>query len=148
MTSRYDKDDITFQYPENWTLNEEPSHGFPRTIFVTAESGAFWSVAVYPRHEASLVDLSRQYEQALDSEYEDVEFDDYEIDLPSGSISAIECSFYCLDFLVRSRTISVQLGDRNALVAWQAEDREFDQYDMVFLAITFSLLGTNRETEV
>ena len=32
MTAKYERDGIAFQYPENWSFEEEPRNGFPRTI--------------------------------------------------------------------------------------------------------------------
>jgi hypothetical protein len=144
MTSIYDRDELAFQYPANWDLAEDPPHGFPRCISVTAETGAFWSATVYDQREVSLNELSRRYEDTLTNEYEDVEFDEVEIDLPTGRVVATECSFYCLDFLVRSRLMAVRLGSHHLLIAWQAEDREFDGKERVFLAITISLLGDTK----
>ena len=47
MPAKYDRDGFAFQYPDNWVLEEDPSDGLPRTVSVTAESGAFWSLSIY-----------------------------------------------------------------------------------------------------
>ncbi len=140
MTAKYDRDNLTFQYPENWRLEEDPPHGFPRSISVSAESGAFWCATVCGPHE-SLDDLTQQYLQTLENAYEDLEQQPIDVKLDSDIVSGLELQFYCLDFLVRSLLLGVHVGDHNVLLTWQAEDREFDKIEPVFRAISFSLLG-------
>ena len=140
MTAKYDRDNLTFQYPENWRLDEDPPRGFPRSISVSAESGAFWCATVCDPH-TSLDDLTRQYIQTLENEYEDLEQQPIDVELGSDIVSGLELQFFCLDFLVRSLLLGVPLRDRNVLLTWQAEDREFDKIEPVFRAISLSLLG-------
>jgi hypothetical protein len=139
MTAKYDRDGITFQYPENWSLEEDPRTGVPRTISVTSDQGAFWSAALYLTDQP-LTQLQHQYVEALEEEYEEVEIDDVEFKLGGEEIFATDFQFYCLDFLVHSRLIVTQIGRLHVLISWQAEDRDFDQLEAVFMAITFSVL--------
>ncbi len=139
MTAKYDRDGISFQFPENWTLDEDPKTGIPRTISVTSEEGAFWSASIYLTDQP-LRELQHQYVEALEAEYEDLEIDDVEFKLGNETIVATDFQFYCLDFLVHSRLIVTQVGKYNVLIGWQAEDRDFDKMEPVFMAVTFSLL--------
>ena len=139
MTPKYDRDGITFQYPDNWELDEDPPKGFPRTISLTAKDGAFWSAAFYLKDQP-LKELQHQYVEAIEGEYEGVEIDDVEFELVDETILATDFQFYCLDFLVHSRLIVTEIGPYHALITWQAEDRDFDQLEQVFKAITFSVL--------
>ena len=139
MTAKYDRDGITFQYPENWSLGEDPRTGIPRTISVTSAQGAFWSATLYLTDQP-LTQLQHQYVEALEEEYEEVEIDDVEFKLGDEEILATDFQFYCLDFLVHSRLIVTQIGRLHVLISWQAEDRDFDQLEAVFMAITFSVL--------
>lgn len=143
MTAKYDRDGITFQYPENWKLEEDPLTGIPRTISVTSDDGAFWSATIYLQDQP-LKQLQHQYIEALEAEYEDAEVDDVEFPLGDETILATDLQFYCLDFLVHSRLIVTELGRHNVLIAWQAEDRDFDKLEPVFQAMTFSLLQSER----
>ena len=138
MTAKYDRDGITFQYPENWSLEEEPKTGFPRTISITAADGAFWAATLY-LSDQPLKQLQHQYIETLEQEYDDVEIDDVEFPLGDETILATDLQFYCLDFLVHSRLIVTELGTHHVLIAWQAEDRDFDKLEAVFKAITFSM---------
>jgi hypothetical protein len=138
MTAKYDRDGISFQYPDNWAFEEDPKTGFPRTVSVTSEDGAFWSATLYLQDQP-LKQLQHQYIETLEQEYEEVEIDDVEFPLGDETIRATDLQFYCLDFLVHSRLIATQVGRHQALIAWQAEDRDFDKLEPVFQAITFSL---------
>ena len=139
MTAKYDRDGIAFQYPENWQVEEEPRTGFPRTISLTAADGAFWSASFY-LPDQPLRELQHQCIETIEQEYEDVEIDDIEFDLGEETILATDLQFYCLDFLVHSRVIVTQIGRYHVLINWQAEDRDFDKLEVVFKAITFSML--------
>ena len=139
MPAKYDRDSLTFQYPENWELDEDPPNGIPRSISVTAQTGAFWCATVYSG-ETPLQDLTQQYLQTLEKEYEDLEQEPVEVAFPSETIPGTDLYFYCLDFLVRSRVLALSVGSRSVLLTWQAEDREFEQVEPVFQAISFSLL--------
>ena len=48
--------------------------------------------------------------------------------------------FYCLDFLVRVRLQAVSTPQYQMIFWFQAEDRDFDKLELVFKAITLSLL--------
>lgn len=138
-TAKYDRDGIVFQYPENWQLDEDPPQGVPRTISVTSDAGAFWSVTVYDRTQ-HVDELKREYLQTLQQEYEDAELDAVQLTLGSLKLDAVDLQFYCLDFLVHSRLLVLEHELHCLLVAWQAEDRDFDKLEPVFSAITFSIL--------
>ena len=139
MTAKYERDGLTFQYPENWQLDEDPLQGFPRSISVTAKSGAFWCATVYDQGTA-IDELTKQYVRTLEQEYEDLEQEPLELELAEETVCGLDLQFYCLDFLVRSRVFGLAVGERVVLLEWQAEDREFDQMEPVFRAISFSLL--------
>jgi hypothetical protein len=106
---------------------------------VTSAQGAFWSATLYLTDQP-LTQLQHQYVEALEEEYEEVEIDDVEFKLGDEEILATDFQFYCLDFLVHSRLIVTQIGRLHVLISWQAEDRDFDQLEAVFMAITFSVL--------
>ena len=139
-TAKYDREGISFQYPENWQLEEDPPRGLPRTISVTSQEGAFWSVAVYDA-SADTESLRREYIQTLQQEYEGVELDLLSVQIGDLELPATDFQFYCLDFLVHSRLISCRHGEQQLLISWQAEDRDFDRLEQVFMAITLTALS-------
>jgi len=48
MPAKFDKMGISFQYPENWTLDEEDALQGRDSVTVYTPGGGFWSVAVHP----------------------------------------------------------------------------------------------------
>ena len=139
MTAVYDREELRFRYPENWLIDEDPSSGVPRTISVTANNGAFWSATIYDE-SSSAQELQKEYLETFQAEYEDLEMDPVEIKVGDQYISALDLQFYCLDFLVHSRLIVREIGSYRVLIAWQAEDRDFDELEPIFEAITLSAM--------
>jgi hypothetical protein len=135
----YDRFPVAFQYPENWQLSEDQSTGWPRSVSVTAASGAFWAAAVYPS-SWSAEGLCQQALDVLRQEYRDLETQPHSEPIAGQQAAGFELNFYCLDFLVRCRLLAVTAGSHMALVTCQAEDREFDTLEDVFRAITTSLV--------
>ena len=141
MTAVYDREELTFQYPETWKMEEDPSSGVPRTVSVTAENGAYWCAMIYDM-EVSDDDLKQQYLTTFQKEYDDVETDAVVVSVGELQLDAIDMQFYCLDFLVHSRLMVRRIGNHRVLITWQAEDRDFDSLEPVFAAITFSALSS------
>lgn len=139
MTATYDRDGVCFQYPENWSLSEEPSGRDRLSVSVTSGSGAFWSVTVY-EPSFSARKLCHQALSAMRDEYEEVEVDSISEQIADESTMGYDLQFYCLDFLVRCRVLSLTTLGKTILLTWQAEDRDFDSLKPVFYAITTSLL--------
>lgn len=142
MPASYDRDELKFQYPDNWKIDEDPARGIPRTISVTAQNGAYWSAMIYELSSSSEEDLKREYVRTLQREYEDFEFEPVEVVIGGERLDALDMQFYCLDFLVHSRLIVRQIGKHRVLIAWQAEDRDFDALEAVFAAITYSAMDS------
>ena len=144
MPAIYERDELKFQYPDSWKIDEDPTGGVPRTVSVTAENGAYWSAMICDLASSSEDDLKREYVETFQQEYEDLEFDPVEVAIGEEKLPALDMQFYCLDFLVHSRLLVRQIGNHRVLIAWQAEDRDFDSLEPVFAAITFSAIESRR----
>lgn len=143
MPAAYKRDELQFQYPDGWAIDEDPPHGVPRTVSVTATNGAYWSAMIYELSAANEEDLKREYVETFQDEYEDLEHHAVAVQIGQETVEAIDLQFYCLDFLVHSRLFVRDIGNHRVLIAWQAEDRDFDDLEQVFAAITVSaMLGT------
>lgn len=140
MTAVYDKQGLNFMYPENWKLTDSADDSVPHEIIVDSPDGAaMWSVHLYPdgTHPDQLLD---QTLESLRETYPDLELSELDESSIEKSIEGNEALFYCLDFLIRAR-LQVFQTDKYRLLAWyQAEDREFAKMEMVFQAMTTSLL--------
>lgn len=150
MTAVYDKLGIQFLYPENWKLLDE-TDGTPHAVTLESPDGSStWSVHVYPR-DSDADDIFKETLDALQQTYDDAEITPLTEtakliqlfkQLPSiepDSIRAVEAMFYCLDFLIRAQLCLVATADHWLLVWTQAEDRDFDNQEIVFSAISVSL---------
>jgi hypothetical protein len=140
MTARYEGLGISFLYPENWRIVDEQADEWPHGVSVESPDGGYWQIQLYP----SRMDLARLSEQALEAmqgEYEGLEWQAVTEELFDVTASGYDLYFFCLDFLVTSRIRSLYMGDQTILLICQAESREFDRLRLVFDAITKSLLG-------
>jgi len=139
MTALYDHYGVQFQFPENWELQDDRSDDWPKLISVHNATGAFWSLTIYEDVEPP-VRVVQQAVDAMREEYEDVEQHPLDLELVDTPLHGVELQFYCLDFLVQSRLMTGIVEHRTFLVTWQAEDRDFDEMEPVFRAITVSFL--------
>ena len=139
MTAVYDKLGLKFLYPENWTLIDDSADS-PRVITLETPDGSnTWSVHLYPTG----TDGDLVLKEALDSlqqTYEDLEVAPHSQQLGELEATGVEVMFYCLDFLIRAQLHILQTPHDMVLIWAQAEDRDFDQQQIVFQAITISLL--------
>ena len=143
MTGTYHRSGIQFQYPENWTLADDSMESFPRTISVQAPGGAFWSVDIHPFS----VDPQELLSVALDAmrgEYQDLEASSADDELAGNESYGYDLFFCCLDFIVASRLRAFRRGHATYMFTFQAEDREFEKFEPVFEAITYSFLQENQ----
>jgi hypothetical protein len=139
MPAVYDSSGVRFQYPENWTLLEEAKQS-PREITLESPSGAFWALHVYfpptDPHE-----LAGDALRVMRQEYENVEVEPVHEDIGPVHAYGFDMSFFYLDLLVNCRARAFDFGDATFLLITQAEDRDYDQLEPVFRAITASLLS-------
>lgn len=141
MTARYDRSGIRFQYPENWKIVDEQFDGFPRSVCVQAPSGAFWSLDIHPFSVRS-EDILREMVAAITDDYDDVESELVEEVIEEFEAIGADLFFSCLDFVIKARLRSFKSGHATYVMLYQAEDRDFDQFEPVFRAMTHSLLHT------
>jgi hypothetical protein len=139
MTACYERSGIRFLYPENWRVTDEQLNDSPLSVSVESPDTGFWTLMVY---DAGIDPdaLIAQVLESMEDEYEGVEssaivdrFDDVES-------TGCDMLFYCLDLVVNSRAFSARARGKTLLILWQAEDREFEELEPVFRAITTSVL--------
>lgn len=144
MTAVFDKHELHFLYPENWTLVENEETDDFYEVSVESPEGNFWSVSVFSANTEKTA-LIQHCAAALDDQYED--FEQFEFNGEVGGVDAIgfDSHFYCLDFLVTAKARAVSVGGRTLNFYCQAESREFDNSEAVFDAMTLSLLKSLTE---
>jgi hypothetical protein len=147
MPAKFDKMGISFQYPENWTLDDSDAILGRRSVTVYSPGGAFWSVAIHSA-SADPAKLAAAVVETMKKEYSSVEVDDVEETLADHDLIGYDLAFYYLDLINTATIRSLRAGTMVFTIYCQGEDREFDRLQMVFRAITASLLsGLNEESE-
>jgi len=139
MPAQFHRSDLSFFYPDNWAVDEDEVSG-GRSVTVYSPGGGFWSVAVY--HD--LADPSHLADAALEAmqkEYKDLEVQPVAETLAGRQMSGYDLNFFLLDFTNTAQIRSVQYDRMAYTILCQAEDREFEQMQRVFQAITVSLLN-------
>jgi hypothetical protein len=147
MPARFDKMGISFQYPENWTLDDSDAILGRRSVTVYSPGGAFWSVAIHSG-SADPAKLTAAAVEAMKKEYSGVEVDRAEETVVGHELIGYDLAFYYLDLINTATIRSLRAGHAIYTIFCQGEDREFERLQMVFQAITASLLsGLEDESE-
>jgi hypothetical protein len=139
MPAEFRKMGIAFQYPENWSLDEEDAMAGRRSVTIYSPGGAFWTISILP-HSADPQEMAQTAVNAMEEEYKEVEVAEAREMLAGHELVGFDLNFFFLDLtntaLVRS--LRNELG--TFVVFYQAEDREYEQLQNVFRAITVSFL--------
>jgi len=139
MPRTFDKLGVSFQYPDNWTLEEEGLGGY-ESVTVYSPQGGFWSVTIYS-HSADPMALADTAVKAMREEYEELEIEEARQTVAGHELIGYDLNFYYLDLTNTAMVRSIRTDRATYTVFCQAEDREFDRIGAVFLAMTTSLLG-------
>jgi hypothetical protein len=140
MPARFDKLGISFQYPENWTLDDSDAVLGRRSVTVYSPGGAFWSVVIHSG-SADPAKLTAAAIEAMKKEYSSVEVDRAEETVAGHDLIGYNLAFYYLDLINTATIRSLRAGHTIYTIFCQGEDREFERLEMVFQAITTSLLS-------
>ena len=148
--SIYNKDDLCFMYPENWTLSEQaadPLEHSPREVSLVSPDGCMWVLYLFAVDTQPKAILEQMI-QGLDQQYEDFEYTEVDLDDIAGHPTVGgDADFYCLDFLVTARIQVIPTPEQVLCILSQAESRDFAKMNQVFLAITTSVLQKTLPTE-
>jgi hypothetical protein len=144
MPAVFNKLGISFQYPENWVLDEEDAVAGRQSVTLYSPGGGFWSISVHPP-SADPQSLAGAAVDAMKQEYGEVEAEAFDETIAGWQLVGFDLKFYYLD-LISTATVRCARTSRSTYVIFsQAEDRDFDDLAMVFRAITTSFLTAVRE---
>jgi len=146
MPAKFQRLGISFEYPENWTLDEQDAIAGQRSVTVCSPGGAFWSVAEHPR-ATEPERLAKAAVEAMKQEYEDVEVEAAQETIAGREMIGYDMHFFYLDFLNAASVRCLRTRRTTYTVFYQAEDRDFDKLHMVFRAITTSFLNSLKESD-
>lgn len=142
MPAVFDQLGLRFEYPENWSLDEqvsESSSSAEEQVIVSSPETAFWQLCKHP----SQTDLEPLFDEALSalrSEYQQLEVEPANDTLDSTVVEGYNVNFYCLDFTNTAWLRGFKTPEATYLLLCQAEDQEFKTVGPVFLAMLASLL--------
>lgn len=139
MIATYDRGGVSLAYPKNWTLEEDSDDEAKLNLTLSSPNTAFWTLIVY----AEKIDLPHavgQVIEALRAEYPDLEATDASEEVAGETLLGQDASFFCLDLTSTVRVRAYHRGEATYLILSQSEDRELEEVEPVFQAITQSLL--------
>ncbi len=139
MPARFDKLGISFQYPENWTLDDSDALLGRKSVTVYSPGGAFWSIAIHPG-KADPAKLAATIVEAMKKEYPGIEVDELRETLLGHELIGYELAFFYLDLINTAQVRSLHTAHATYTIYCQAEDREYAKLQDVFQAMTISFL--------
>jgi hypothetical protein len=136
-------------YPENWQLTEDTEEGATLGFTVQSPNTAFMSVLEYPG-DVSPSQVIEQVKEAFAAEYDDVEYEAMEpelpgVDAPLEDLCVGTLNFYYLDLIATARLVAFRRPQGTMLIQFQAEDREFADLERVFHAMLISMFPPERK---
>jgi len=141
MPQAFAKLGVTFLYPDNWTLEEEDDPAGPESVTVYSPGGAFWSLSAHPP-ETDPQDLAESAVEAMREEYKQIETEPAVLANSDCDLVGFDLAFYYLDLTNTACIRCFGTDDACYAVFYQAEDREFQQFEQGFQAMTRSLLDS------
>jgi hypothetical protein len=146
MPALFNKLGISFQYPENWTLDDSDAILGRRSVTIYSPGGAFWTVAIHP-DTAEPAKLTAAVVKALDKEYAGLETDEAQETVLGHELVGYDFAFSYLDLTNTATVRGFKANDAAYTVFCQADDREYDKIHRVFEAMTVSLLQGMKEAK-
>lgn len=132
---------ISFQYPENWVLDEEDALAGNKSVTVFSPDGyIFWSVAVRDK-ENDPEKLVEGIVDALRQDYDTLERHDSVLTIGGQELPGVDMHFYCNEMVVTARAHWIKTDQQILILFVQGEDRSLDRAEDVLLAMTTSLLS-------
>jgi hypothetical protein len=139
MPAEFSKQGVSFQYPENWSLEEDDAPAGQVAVTVCSPGGAFWTLSVCPG-SADPVELAEASVNAMKEDYPDLESEAIEQELAGRRMVGCDMRFWYLDLTSTAGVRCMGTEEATYVVFYQAEDREFDQMRRVFDAMIVSFL--------
>ncbi len=140
MPAKFDNLGISFQYPENWQLDEKDIRAGQSAVTVFSPGGGFWSVAI---HKVSSTEPAQMAQAALDAmrkEYDELDAEPVRESIAGCDLVGFDLNFFCLDLTNTACIRSVRVNRTTYTIFCQAEDREYRDAGPVFAAMTLTLL--------
>jgi len=144
MPSTYQQNGIELLYPDNWKVVDEQPLSDPPTVTLQSPGTGYWNLTIYPDSQEP-ENLTAETVNAMREEYDPIEVEPVECSFGNQLAGGYQMEFYCLDFIVKARTIALRTTSQTLLFVYQAEDREFKELEPIFAALVVSVLGNLRD---
>ncbi len=143
MPATFEGFGLKLLYPDNWTLAPRGDDEGDQGATFDLPSGGFVSIETLPitREDDEVID---EIANMLRQQYNDVESEEIHLAGAEDHERAVDISFYHLDLVVFSRVVLLDAPASTRdqmpiagriLVQYQAESRDFDASEMVFMAL-------------
>ena len=140
MAAIFDNLGISFQYPENWQLDEEEIRAGQSAVTVYSPGGAFWSVALLTASTTGPAQMAQAALDTMRKEYDELDAEPVRETIAGHDLVGFDLNFFCLD-LTNTACIRTLHVDRTTYsIFFQGEDREYSEISPVFAAMTLTLL--------
>jgi hypothetical protein len=144
VPTEFNKLGIRFQYPDNWTLDDNDALAGRNSVTVYSPGSAFWSISIHPR-STDPVKLAKAAVQAMREEYSSLEAERTAETIAGREMVGYDLNFFYLDLVNAAAVRCIRTKRATYVVFCQAEDREFTQLEGVFRAMTASFLSHLRQ---
>ena len=139
MPAVYQDIGLKFLYPENWSIIEEETYEWPRSVTIQSPGGAFWAVHVYPPLSDEEA-LMQEVIASIRSEFNEMEILEAEETISDCPTHGYDMAFFYLDLLVEAHVRSLQTPSATLIWLVQAENKDYEENELVFQAMTKSML--------
>lgn len=145
MPGQYSKLGVAFQYPENWTLDEDDAVSGRDSVTVYSPGGAFWSLSIHP-NGTDPQSLAQAAVKAMEEEYNELESEETQETIAGQELAGYDLNFYYLDLTNTAMVRCLSTPQATYAIFCQAEDREYERIERVFQAMTTSFLQSLKDS--
>ena len=112
MPAEFNKLGISFQYPENWSLDEDDALAGQKSVTVYSPGGAFWTITVHPR-ATDPVTLAKSAVDAMKAEYAELEAEQTRETIAGQELIGYDLNFFYLDLTSTASVRCIRTGAWN-----------------------------------
>jgi hypothetical protein len=139
MPALFDDLGLRFQFPENWSLEEDDTPG-RESATVYSPGGGFWTVVLRDTKDSPAT-LAEEALLAMRQEYPGLDCEAAAESVGGTELVGYDLNFIYMDLISTAMIRAFHTGARSLVVVCQAEDRDFEKLGDVFRAITVSLVA-------
>jgi hypothetical protein len=140
MPALFNRLGISFQYPENWTLDDSDALLGRRSVTLYSPGGAFWTVTIHSG-TGDPAKLTAAVVKTMSKEYAGLETDETQETVLGHKLVGYDLAFSYLDLTNTATVRGLQVDGITYTIFCQADDQEYAKVQRVFQAMTVSLIS-------